>query len=110
MFNSNNLLAYSEDKVSRRLYTIKIKNIETNSLFEDEIENTFGIEYNSCCWQVRLVYQEGLDSNVVAGIDDERQDAIYFQFVLRGLGGTGSQVETLLDETIYGYRNRDPYE
>ncbi len=38
----NKLLAYGEDTLSRRIYTIKIKNLETGELLEDEIPNTTG--------------------------------------------------------------------
>ena len=38
----NKLLAYSEDTLSRRIYTIKFKNLETGELLEDEITNTQG--------------------------------------------------------------------
>lgn len=38
----NRLLAYSEDTVSRRLYTMRFKNLETGEMFEDEIPNTAG--------------------------------------------------------------------
>jgi len=42
----NKLLAYGVDKVSRRQYTILIKNLETGELLEDEILNTEG----DPCW------------------------------------------------------------
>jgi oligopeptidase B len=38
----NNLLAYAEDTVSRRIYTIKVKNLETGEMLEDEIIGTSG--------------------------------------------------------------------
>lgn len=38
----NKLLAYSEDTVSRRLYTIKIKNLETGETYPEAIVNTSG--------------------------------------------------------------------
>jgi oligopeptidase B len=38
----NKLLAYGVDKVSRRQYTILIKNLETGELLKDEIKNTEG--------------------------------------------------------------------
>lgn len=38
----NKLLAYGVDNVSRRQYTIYIKNLETGELFPDEIKNTTG--------------------------------------------------------------------
>ena len=39
---NNNLLAYSEDTVSRRVYTILVKNLETGALLEDRLEDTSG--------------------------------------------------------------------
>jgi len=38
----NKLLAYSEDTLSRRIYTIKFKNLETGELLPDQIKNTEG--------------------------------------------------------------------
>lgn len=38
----NKLLAYSIDNVSRRKYTIYVKNLETGELYADEIKNTSG--------------------------------------------------------------------
>ncbi|MBT3800795.1 MAG: S9 family peptidase [Bacteroidetes bacterium] len=38
----NKLMAYSFDTVSRRLYTIKIMNLETGEIFSEEIKNTSG--------------------------------------------------------------------
>ncbi|GMG86749.1 S9 family peptidase [Biformimicrobium ophioploci] len=35
----NRILAYAEDEVSRRLYTIRFKDLETGQLLEDEITN-----------------------------------------------------------------------
>jgi len=43
--NDNKLLAYGVDEVSRRQYTIYIKNIETGETLKDKIENT---EANIC--------------------------------------------------------------
>lgn len=38
----NNMVAYSYDNLSRRIYTIYFKNIETGEILEDKIENTTG--------------------------------------------------------------------
>ncbi len=35
----NKILAYGEDTLSRRIYTIKFKNLETGELYSDEIQN-----------------------------------------------------------------------
>ena len=42
----NSLAAFSVDTVSRRQYTIQIKNLKTGELYSDKIENTSG----SCTW------------------------------------------------------------
>lgn len=42
----NKLLAYAIDEVSRRQYTIYIKNLETGEILKDAIKNTEG----SACW------------------------------------------------------------
>ncbi|MDA9774210.1 S9 family peptidase [Saprospiraceae bacterium] len=39
---NNKILAYGEDTVSRRIYTIKFKNLETGELLTDVIPNTTG--------------------------------------------------------------------
>ena len=39
---NNKLLAFSVDTLSRRIYTIKVKNLETGDLLEDEIHGTEG--------------------------------------------------------------------
>ena len=38
----NKILAYGEDTLSRRIYTVKFKNLETGELLEDVIPNTTG--------------------------------------------------------------------
>jgi len=38
----NRLLAYGEDTVSRRIYTLRFKNLETGEMLEDEIPGTTG--------------------------------------------------------------------
>lgn len=40
--DDNKLAAYSVDTVSRRIYTIRIKNLETGEILRDKLENTSG--------------------------------------------------------------------
>lgn len=40
--SDNKLLSYGEDTLSRRIYTIKFKNLETGEMLEDVIPNTTG--------------------------------------------------------------------
>ncbi|MDF1864529.1 MAG: S9 family peptidase [Saprospiraceae bacterium] len=39
---NNELLAYGEDTLSRRIYTIRFKNLKTGEMLEDQIKNTSG--------------------------------------------------------------------
>ena len=39
---NNKLLAFGEDTVSRRIYTLRFKNLETGEFLSDRIENTTG--------------------------------------------------------------------
>jgi len=75
----------------------------------DRINDMAGIEYNNCCWRVRLVYQRRLDRKDAAGADSftAHEHATFLEFQLKGLGGIGNRVGSLLEETIRGYRDRD---
>ncbi len=61
------------------------------------LEELTGLEYSSCCWSVRMVYQEGVDW------DQGRDYGFYLQFVLRGLGGIGKNIDQLLQDSIFGF-------
>ena len=44
-----------------------------------------------------MVYQEGVDW------DQGRDYGFYLQFVLRGLGGLGKNIDQLLQDSIFGF-------
>ncbi|MEH6549168.1 MAG: LPS-assembly protein LptD [Pseudomonadales bacterium] len=69
-----------------------------------DLEQLLGVEYNTCCWKVSLLYQEGIDGN------NERENGVYFQVQLKGLGGTGEKVDGILRNSIVGYRERERYD
>ena len=68
-----------------------------------------GIEYNNCCWRVRLVYQRYVDQQTRRVTDDlvEYENATYIEFQLKGLGGIGTRVTEMLEEFIRGYQDSD---
>jgi LPS-assembly protein len=75
------------------------------------LEDMVGLEYEDCCWVTRLVYQRAIfaqnsTTGVITQAERERDEAILFEFQLKGLGGLGRKVGTLLDESIWGYRDR----
>ncbi|MCB1631264.1 MAG: LPS-assembly protein LptD [Pseudomonadales bacterium] len=64
------------------------------------LESLAGLEYSACCWTVRMVYQEGLDWY------KGRDAGFYLQFVLRGLGGLGKDIDQLLQRSIFNFGER----
>ncbi|HEY9036035.1 MAG TPA: LPS-assembly protein LptD [Pseudomonadales bacterium] len=76
----------------------------------DSLETLGGIEYESCCWMVRAVYQEAIDgalnidnNNFVADDELERDYAFFLQFQLKGLGDLADKVDDVLDNAIPGF-------
>ncbi|MGB1270875.1 MAG: LPS-assembly protein LptD, partial [Endozoicomonas sp.] len=66
------------------------------------LEIMSGVEYNSCCYQVRLLWRNWIEDG--SNIDHpDTKSGVFLQFVLRGLGNiaTGSAKEYL--EGIKGY-------
>ena len=77
------------------------------------VEDMIGIEYDSCCWRVRLLHLRYFDT-ARGQLPDfnspelDREYATQVQFVLKGLGGFGTGVEQLLSDMIRGF-NRLAY-
>jgi LPS-assembly protein len=76
------------------------------------VEDMFGVEYDSCCWKVRLLHLRYFDT-VPGGTPDfnnpdlQRERSTQVQIVLKGLGGFGDRVEGLLEDMIRGYDERE---
>ena len=77
------------------------------------LDRFFGIEYESCCFAVRLIARKLLVTN-----DDEVQndpdmldpdfkDSVFIEFSFKGIGQFGSNAKSLLEGNIPGYIN--PY-
>jgi len=71
------------------------------------IEALAGIEYDSCCWSVRLVGRKWInDDDLFASDLIEERRAIYLQFQFKGLAGVGHSLEGILSDSIFGYREK----
>lgn len=66
----------------------------------------YGVQYNNCCWSVRLLqsrYEDGIDGDN----NTQYSQDIYLEFSLHGLGALGSgKPGALLEESIPGYNDR----
>ncbi len=69
------------------------------------IEGFGGIEYNDCCWRIRVMARRFLDSPTGRNLDTvEADEGVFLQIVFKGLAGFGSKMESVLERGIRGYR------
>ena len=72
------------------------------------IEGFAGLEYNDCCWQMRLIARRYIENRSAALIEQVDPDkGVFFQFVFKGLAGFGAKIDTLMERGIRGYRPND---
>jgi len=76
------------------------------------VEDMVGVEYDSCCWMVRLVqlrYYNNVSGEVpdFSNPDLERESTIQFQFVLKGMGGFGNRITNIMQDMIRGFNERE---
>lgn len=66
-------------------------------------EALFGVQYEACCWQVKVYRRSFLADAAVSSTGDRRNDAIFFEIVLKGLAGFGSNVDSLFERNVFGF-------
>jgi len=71
-----------------------------NYSFRDEepLEQFFGLEYESCCWGLRLVSRRYISTR-----DGTRDSSVGLQLVLKGMTSVGTAADKLLERGILGY-------
>ncbi|WP_251358180.1 LPS-assembly protein LptD [Kangiella sp. TOML190] len=75
-------------------------------------ESFFGLEYESCCWAVRVVSRRYLNiqldsqGDLLASQGDLHNSGVFVQFVLKGIGSLRGSTTQFLEESIYGYQDR----
>ena len=81
---------------------------------EDDIsvEDMFGVEYDSCCWTVRLLQLRyyNNDSGAIPNFSNpnlERESTVQFQFLLKGMGGFGNRITNIMQTMIRGFDERE---
>lgn len=65
--------------------------------FEQIREGLLGLEYNNCCWSVRVVGRRFAND-----IGEEAKNSIAVQFELKGLTAIGSKLEETFSQEIFG--------
>jgi len=66
------------------------------------LEQLAGVEYDTCCWKLRLAGRR-YNQNT----DEDYNNSIELQLVLKGFGQIGSSIGELLERGIRGYDARD---
>ena len=73
------------------------------------IDDLVGLQYEGCCWMVRMLYQQRLEEqrfNVVdQRLDIDRDYSFIIEFQLKGLGSLGNKATRLLEDSILGYED-----
>lgn len=62
------------------------------------LEQFFGLEYESCCWGLRLVSRRYVSTR-----DGTRDSSIGIQLVLKGMASVGTRTDRILERGILGY-------
>ncbi|MEW6990225.1 LPS-assembly protein LptD [Colwelliaceae bacterium 6441] len=78
------------------------------------IESYAGLQYESCCWAIRFAYHRHINSNldeqnVINENRDEFDRGFMLEFILKGLGGDQTTINTsdMFNASIFGYKR--PY-
>ena len=76
------------------------------------VEDMAGVEYDTCCWTVRLLHLRYYN-NVSGQIpnfnnpDLEREHSTQFQITLKGMGGYGERITDIMEDMIRGFEERE---
>ncbi|WP_072281795.1 LPS-assembly protein LptD [Rappaport israeli] len=68
--------------------------------FDRSLNSLLGVEYNDCCWAWRLVGKHYRDTPQSA----KANNAVYLEFVFKGLGNMGNRSAALLSQEIQGFK------
>jgi LPS-assembly protein len=78
------------------------------------IDSFAGVQYESCCWAIRLVTRRHINTNLeqlaqqTTGVPSSFDSGVSLQLVINGLNGTGGfDISDMLQQGIFGYRR--PY-
>ncbi|MFT4613910.1 MAG: LPS-assembly protein, partial [Bacteroidia bacterium] len=86
--------------------------INYSMVSNESVEDMVGVEYDSCCWTVRVLHLRYYNnvSGETVDFDDpdlERENTIQFQIILKGMGGFGDRITDIMEDMIRGFEERD---
>ncbi len=100
---------FSEDEIEQALLSVVypvnerwavVAKYHRSLLFDQPVEHLLGLNYESCCWGLKILAGQTGDE-----IDDfaETDSSIYFEFTFKGLSQAGQDVDRQLQDAIPGY-------
>lgn len=106
--------------VSRVVHDLGSKNRSLTEIINNtpkrkrSLESYLGVQYESCCWAIRLAYHRHIESNINQDIlnsenHNEFNSGFMLQFIFNGLNGQSTSLdsEDMLSNSIFGYKR--PY-
>ncbi len=66
------------------------------------VQNLLGLYYEDCCWGFKILYEETSDSNF-----QQTDQAIFFEFVFKGLSSVGKDIDSHLRDGILGFSSAE---
>jgi LPS-assembly protein len=114
-----NSLGYLTDRAVEQYYTSAVYPLNnqwslighwnrdvTNSR---NLETIAGFEYDSCCWNARVVARSWVVNEQFTTNADQQQtdNGIFLQVQLKSLGNVGDSLDSMLSDSILGYENRN---
>ena len=72
-----------------------------SELFDEPVENLFGLSYESCCWGFKILASQTSDDDFI-----ETDQTIYFELTFKGLSQVGRDIDAELTNSIPGYQAR----
>ncbi|MEN9425244.1 MAG: assembly protein LptD [Pseudomonadota bacterium] len=75
-----------------------VGSLERDVQNDRNLETVIGAEYESCCWKTRVASR-----NYLLPDNTTRDNAVFIELELKGLGNFGSSTRDLLENRVYGY-------
>lgn len=80
--------------------------------YDLELDSFAGLEYNDCCYRIRLMARRWLNFDYNAAFlqtatADDYDEGLFVDIQLRGLGSISERVGKLLDKAVIGYAARE---
>lgn len=72
------------------------------------LETIAGVEYDDCCWTVRMVARQWVvNEHFVNDVDlQDTDNGIFLQVQFKSLGNVGDSIDSMLSNSIFGYEDR----